>query len=172
MLTVEGGICAAVLLVRLAHPSRGCTAHTAKNHPSPNHCPSLLASDGCCRTNKASFHAAGAPAAPALRPLAAVARESSSRVDQVSCRERVFFSPVSRATRTGLSSGADERPPLQEMDHYRQDDRRRCRWQLPTHTRTAECLAVRLQVRWTAAKEDASEDERCSLAGGSAPGPA
>ena len=66
--------------------------HTAKNHPSPNHCPSLLASDGYCRTNKASFHAAGAPAALALRPLAAVARESSSRVDQVSCRERVFQS--------------------------------------------------------------------------------
>ena len=63
--------------------------HTAKNHPSPNHCPSLLASDGCCRTNKASFHAAGAPAAPALRPLAAVARESSSRVEQVSCGERI-----------------------------------------------------------------------------------
>ena len=78
----------------------------------------LLASDGCCRTNKASFHAAGAPAAPALRPLAAVARESSSRVEQVSCGERVSH-PVSRATRTGLSSGPSERPPPQEVDHNR-----------------------------------------------------
>ena len=32
------------------------------------------------------------PSPRALRPLAAVARESSSRVDQVSCRERVFQS--------------------------------------------------------------------------------
>ena len=44
------------------------------------------------RSGGYSFHAAGAPVAPALRPLAAVARESSSRVDQVSCRERVFQS--------------------------------------------------------------------------------
>ena len=89
----------------------------------------------------------------------------NTQVTSTPSESSVSFSPVSRATRTGLSSGADERPPLQEMDHYRQDDRRRCRWQLlPTHTRTAECLAVRLQVRWRAIDEDASEDFRCCLA--------
>ena len=38
----------------------------------------------------------------------------------------------------------------------------------PTQHNTADCLAVRLQVRWRATKEDASGDERCHLAGGSA----
>ena len=40
-------------------------------------------------TNKASFHAAGAPDAPALRPLAAMARESSSRVEKMSRGVRI-----------------------------------------------------------------------------------
>ena len=38
----------------------------------------------------------------------------------------------------------------------------------PTQHNTADCLAVRLQVRWRATKEDSSERERCCLAGGSA----
>ena len=38
----------------------------------------------------------------------------------------------------------------------------------PTQHNTADGLAVRLQVRWRATKEDSSERERCCLAGGSA----
>ena len=37
-----------------------------------------------------------------------------------------------------------------------------------TQHKNADCLAVRLQVRWRATEEDASGDERCHLAGGSA----
>ena len=38
----------------------------------------------------------------------------------------------------------------------------------PTQHNNADCLAVRLQVRWRATEEDPSERERCGLAGGSA----
>ena len=88
--------------------------------------PSWWSLDGCCRTYKASFHAAGAPGAPDLRLLAAVARESSSRVEQVSCGERISRC-VSRATRRALIFGLTEGPPLQQIDNYRQHGARRCR---------------------------------------------
>ena len=35
-----------------------------------------------------------------------------------------------------------------------------------TQHNNADCLAVRLQVRWRATEEDSSERERCCLAGG------
>ena len=130
--------------------------------------PSWWSLDGCCRTYKASFHAAGAPGAPDLRPLAAVARESSSRVEQVSCGERISRC-VSRATRRALIFGLTEGPPLQQIDNYRQHGARRCRWHLSDTTQHCwDRLAVHLQVRWRATEEDSSEHERCCLAGGSA----
>ena len=104
-------------------------------------------------TNKASFHAAGAPDAPALRPLAAMARESSSRVEKMSRGVRISRH-VSRASRTGLSSGPSEWPPPSEIDRLRYHGCCRCRGQLPARPRTAECLVVRLQVmRWRAIVE-------------------
>ena len=38
----------------------------------------------------------------------------------------------------------------------------------PTHHDAADCLAVRLQVRWRATEEEASEHKSCRRVGGSA----
>ena len=90
-------------------------------------------------TNKASFHAAGAPDAPALRLLAAMARESSSRVEKMSRGVRISRH-VSRASRTGLSSGPSEWPPPSEIDRLRYHGCCRCRWQLLGSFRRAHAL--------------------------------
>ena len=118
--------------------------------------------------NKASFHAAGALDAPALRPLAAMARESSSRVEYgideqrcahlSACEQNV---PRRSQFRTFRVASA-----FRDFDRLRYHGCCRCRWQLPARPRTAECRGdAAAGVRWRAIVKDASEDVRCCIAG-------